>query len=352
MHQLMVTSQTMDCELHKQWVIVERAKQQLQNQQQQQTQTTTHLDDVKEEEEVTSPVEEEAQVVISSEQDEVEMKEVEEEDEEVSPKRLSEEEDDDVLLGSFFDRNETDSNCVQQEEQSQQQQPAVQPARQDEWLITPLPCLTSITCSQRSLVDNDPLENLLIEHPSMSVFVTVTSSAMAESAVTPIKPSQESAVFKVFSENVEKKVEEKKESSLGKSVSQRKRKGMETTTTTTTTTSPSPTSTMRRKANKRNKKSPVSLASPVAASPVAATVPVVTSGQQQQSPSSSNNKENMQVRTLLSSEFRSKANPASKLDSILLGKNQMKRNNKHANKFNSNNSIQRKFHKLQQPVCC
>jgi hypothetical protein len=60
----------------------------------------------------------------------------------------------------------------------------------------------------------------------------------------------------------------------------------------------------------------------------------------------------MQVRTFLASEFRHKINPSTKLDSILLNKNQMKRNNKHANKFNSNNTIQRKFHKLQQPTVC
>lgn len=126
-------------------------------------------------------------------------------------------------------------------------------------------------------------------------------------------------------------------------VSQKKRKGMETNASPQ---QQSPTSTMRRKANKRNKKSPTTLSpvsSPVASAPSTA-APVAAT------PTA--NKENMQVRTLLTSEFRSKTNPASKLDSILLSKNQMKRNNKHANKFNSNNCIQRKFHKLQQPVCC
>lgn len=78
---------------------------------------------------------------------------------------------DDVLLGSFFDRNEVD---MQPETETETE---TSKTKVDDWLITPLPCLTSITCSQRSIIDNDPLENLLIEHPSMSVFVTVTSSS-------------------------------------------------------------------------------------------------------------------------------------------------------------------------------
>lgn len=116
------------------WVIVEKRSPVIQQQQQlrhESVATSTHVDEAEMPAEIDEPV----------------RKEVEEGDD-----------DDDVLLGSFFERQET--NCP------------------NEWLITPLPCLTSITCSQRSLVDNDPLENLLIEHPSMSVFVTVTSSAL------------------------------------------------------------------------------------------------------------------------------------------------------------------------------
>jgi hypothetical protein len=40
-----------------------------------------------------------------------------------------------------------------------------------QWLITPLPLITT---SQRSIVDNG-IENLLIEHPSMSVFIKATN---------------------------------------------------------------------------------------------------------------------------------------------------------------------------------
>jgi hypothetical protein len=82
-----------------------------------------------------------------------------------------EEDSDEVLLGSFFERNEhTDGEEEMQHDEEEDE------VKQKDWLITPLPCLTSITTSQRSIVENHPFENLLIEHPSMSVFVSATSS--------------------------------------------------------------------------------------------------------------------------------------------------------------------------------
>ena len=108
--------------------------------------------------------------------------------------------DEDVLLGSFFDKqehadedeeedddemtldkhelvlannsNNTSEMLMMMMKTMQQQQ-----TKREDWLITPLPCLTSITSSARSIVDNHPFENLLIEHPSMSVFFTATSSS-------------------------------------------------------------------------------------------------------------------------------------------------------------------------------
>lgn len=79
---------------------------------------------------------------------------------------------DSVMLGSFFDKN-----AAEDEEFNKKYGNAAAMHQTKDWLITPLPCLTSITASQRSIVDNDPMENLLIEHPSMSVFVAATSSA-------------------------------------------------------------------------------------------------------------------------------------------------------------------------------
>lgn len=43
-----------------------------------------------------------------------------------------------------------------------------------QWLITPLPLITT-TSSQHSIIDNG-IENLLIEHPSMSVFIKATNN--------------------------------------------------------------------------------------------------------------------------------------------------------------------------------
>lgn len=267
-----------------------------------------------------------------------------------------EEEDNDVLLGSFFDRNQFDQDDRQPQPSAAAAavQSPLLPPHKDEWLITPLPCLTSITTSQRSIVDNDPLENLLIEHPSMSVFVSRTNSIECGPVATPLKPS--------YSENAMRKEDSLTSTLVLSSSAQKKRKDMEPSPTSQqqqhqqqhqqqSQAQTSPTSTMRRsKASKRNKKSlpssPVSQQQQQQQPQQAAAPPTTTTV------ATTANKENTFVRTLVTSEFRSKTNPASKLDSILLSKNQMKRNNKHAAKFNSNNCIQRKFHKLQQPAVC
>lgn len=117
--------------------------------------------------------------------------------------------DGDALLGSFFDKNETDDvskgqvimssifhsglglneNYDNESDEEEEQQEIIEqvPAKKDEtWLITPLPCLTSITESshQRSMIDNYPLENLLIEHPSMSVFISATNATTQNSSLS------------------------------------------------------------------------------------------------------------------------------------------------------------------------
>ncbi len=55
-----------------------------------------------------------------------------------------------------------------------------QQLQHDTWLITPLPSLVSLSTSQRSIVDSGALENLLIEHPSMSVFISVGEDDLPE----------------------------------------------------------------------------------------------------------------------------------------------------------------------------
>jgi hypothetical protein len=64
----------------------------------------------------------------------------------------------------------------------QQEEPQQKTIEQDSWLITPLPSLVSLQTSQKSLIENAPLENLLIEHPSMSVFITQEEINDAEEA--------------------------------------------------------------------------------------------------------------------------------------------------------------------------
>lgn len=98
----------------------------------------------------------------------------------------------------------------------------------------------------------------------------------------------------------------------------------------------SPCSTLQRnKRGKRNKKSPAN-GNAIAGS------------------NSGAGKENLQVRTLLLNDAKKPfASQGNKLESFLLNKNQMKRNNKNstfkATKYNVN-SNQRKYHKLQQPT--
>lgn len=120
--------------------------------------------------------------------------------------------DSDVLLGSFFDKNEHEESSIMsklfrsglglseqlnQMEQSNEIEAGQikKPTEDPTWLITPLPCLTSITESshQRSMIDNYPLENLLIEHPSMSVFISATNSQHQSINSLPVATSSTSA---------------------------------------------------------------------------------------------------------------------------------------------------------------
>ena len=75
-------------------------------------------------------------------------------------------------------------DAVMNDVEQQKPEPVVQQQKveQDSWLITPLPSLVSLQTSQKSLIENAPLENLLIEHPSMSVFITQDEINEAEEA--------------------------------------------------------------------------------------------------------------------------------------------------------------------------
>jgi hypothetical protein len=119
--------------------------------------------------------------------------------------------DNDVILGSFFERNQHNTN------ENSQYGPSSESMmdhnennnvninldlssklnssgkNDDSWLLTPLPCLTSITQSQRSIVDNGPLENLLIEHPSMSVFKSAQLSINVPASIDEKEVSKSEA---------------------------------------------------------------------------------------------------------------------------------------------------------------
>jgi len=205
------------------------------------------------------------------------------------------EDDNDIILGSFFEKNEKsnddDARYKTQglpDDDEEITDEVVVEVRNKDWLITPLPCLTSITSSQRSMSENADLENLLIEHPSMSVFVSATSTSIIE-----IDESNEIVMQSV---NVMKTQTEK-------------RKGIEMQVD-------SQNGTMKRKGKKGKR-----------------------------SNNAVSNKEN--VRALLLNENKRTSDQARKLDSFSLNGKQMKRNNRNSNNVNMN---KRKYHQMQQPA--
>lgn len=119
-------------------------------------------------------------------------------------------ETEDPLIGSFFQKNETCDDEERWKSYRQQkqvehnekttvidkpveaQETVLAQKKTDTWLITPSPCLTSITESsqQKSMIDNDPLENLLIEQPTrfMSASTCVVQPTYAEVTKSPKTP--------------------------------------------------------------------------------------------------------------------------------------------------------------------
>ncbi len=100
--------------------------------------------------------------------------------EEAAPTSLPSMESDDVLIGSFFRKNEADDieHVTNSTDKTQT------------WLITPLPCLTSITASsqQKSMIDNDQIENLRIEQPDR--FMSASTIAAAKQEAKPLSRRQ------------------------------------------------------------------------------------------------------------------------------------------------------------------
>jgi hypothetical protein len=100
--------------------------------------------------------------------------------EEVAAISLPSMESDDVLIGSFFRKNESDEG----------EHAANSTDKTQTWLITPLPCLTSITASsqQKSMIDNDQIENLRIEQPAR--FMSASTIAATTPEAKPISRRQ------------------------------------------------------------------------------------------------------------------------------------------------------------------
>lgn len=251
-------------------------------------------------------------------------------------------ETEDPLIGSFFQKNENDDNderykCKPQLDKTDQTHQTVdnqtvlpQPKKNDAWLITPLPCLTSITESsqQKSMIDNDPLENLLIEQPSRFM------SASTTEASTPRKRS--------------KKQQQTQRRSQQSEVMQSDDVSYIQNLFTIEPVTP----VIKRSTGEKRKEAEKSL-SPVSPTPSNES-PKKISRKAVKSLKKNNtqkqfNKENMQVKTLLFAETFTKNDTQSKN-----GRNrytQMLRANKNAALFSmAGNTKQRKFHNLQQPT--
>lgn len=280
--------------------------------------------------------------------------------------------DNDVILGSFFEKNEHES------EQDKSRYTHIEQSDDDEedqaknWQITPLPCLTSkASTSNVEETIEDPLENLLIEHPSMSVFVSATSASnspllLCKAIVTEtlVEDDDETDMLSMLFTVNEIAKPVKKSSKKVKQVTiavshdlvtmkpAEKRKESEShhhmisVVNNFNSSPPSPTITpliKRKKGKKSAKKSLIATSdSLMAQSPIAGLV-------------QNSNKENIQIKTYLLNELKHKnSSSMSKSRSVdgLLNKNQMKRANRN-NTFSSKQSLnqkQRKYHQLQQPA--
>ena len=54
-------------------------------------------------------------------------------------------------------------------------------AARDPWIVAPPPCFTGSRAGELSTIASSPLENLLIEHPSMSVYLSLPPSSLSPS---------------------------------------------------------------------------------------------------------------------------------------------------------------------------
>lgn len=275
------------------------------------------------------------------------------------------EEDLDIMLRSFFDRNEREGleemrhrqqeqeeleeeQCDSNEEEQMEANPVEQ--AEETWLITPLPCLTSITMSQRSIIENGTLENLLIEHPSMSVFMSATSQS-----------SPALSACEEFENRMDHHKKNKPQGKKGKKSPTKATVNIETVKPTETQQTPvlkesQPKCVITKSVAEKRKeadKSGSDLANTSGGSNESLQLALNNKRKEKKnkkSPKASNNKENLQVKTLLLNDFKKCGNGVlGRLDCAQSNKNQMKRNNKNATFSKDANKKQRKYHNLQQP---
>jgi len=233
----------------------------------------------------------------------------------------------DPLIGSFFRRNEVDESMPS--DKTVETQTVLLPAKKETWLITPLPCLTSITegsQQQKSMIDNDPLENLLIEQPTRFMSTSTTETTTTPKRRSQARKQQRGRATEevmqsddVFIEDLFK--EQPATPVMQRSIAEKRKEAEKSVSPVSPTPSNEYPKKISRKAAKSLKKS---------------------HGQKNV------NKENMQVKSLLMAECFGKDGQKNNMHGRSYG--QMTRANKNAALFGlAGNARTRKFHNLQQP---
>jgi hypothetical protein len=251
------------------------------------------------------------------------------------------------MLRSFFDR-------------AADQTPSTTTVTADQWLITPLPCLTSINSTQRSMIE-DPNENLLIEQPG-AFMKPINSNEQPKQAT--VRRSY-SCIVKSTAEK--RKIEQPKQQPTAPPAIRKSAVAVDVTVAT------KPVVVIAKQIIEEEAPfEPIILPIPQEAEPEmreveSRTSSVVTSqaSSPQMVPRSkkdvkknkkiNNNKENKensnsQVKILLMNDMK-KSTSTQRVADLLFSCNnkQMKRNNKNMNLSQGSSLKQRKYHNLQQP---
>jgi len=262
--------------------------------------------------------------------------------EEVAPTSLPSMESDDVLIGSFFRKNETDEgeHVTNSTDKTQT------------WLITPLPCLTSITASsqQKSMIDNDQIENLRIEQPDRFMSASTIAAATLETKPLSRRQSMKGRPSmrykKTYAEVTRQEDVVEIKSLFENAESSSAAEPVTTVVVFEPPTTPITRNEKRKEAEKSSSVSPSSsMESPKKISRKAAKS--MKTGKNTSSSRPKANKENMQMKTLLMAECFPNESQKKKNNGRY---GETLRANKNSALFAmAGNTRQRKFHNLQQP---